>query len=143
MRHNYCDHYNRYRKFSIEEVRSLWENARHEIETKSGRTRCTFDKIEIADGITVKMESQRYQVFFEHGTDCVKCGLKGAYFWLEQCKGNPGSAWHFNLYGVRDDGTEILMTKDHIVPKSKGGKNHLSNYQPMCARCNATKGNNR
>ena len=49
--------------------------------------------------------------------------------------------YHFNLYAINDSGDEVLMTKDHIIPKSKGGKNHLSNYQPMCCYCNCKKDN--
>lgn len=33
------------------------------------------------------------------------------------------------------------MTKDHIIPKSKGGADDISNYQTMCERCNEAKGN--
>lgn len=51
-------------------------------------------------------------------------------------------SYHLNLYAVDENGKEILMTKDHIIPKSKGGKDHISNYQTMCVRCNMTKGNN-
>lgn len=29
---------------------------------------------------------------------------------------------------------------DHIVPKSSGGPDHISNYVPSCAKCNYTKG---
>jgi 5-methylcytosine-specific restriction endonuclease McrA len=32
-----------------------------------------------------------------------------------------------------------MMTKDHIMPKSKGGKNHFDNYEPMCSDCNTEK----
>lgn len=134
-------HYNRYRRFSIEEVRNLWEGARRKKVLANGKKINVYDRIQIADGVTVKMGSQRYSLFFNHGTDCVKCGLKGAYFWLEQDKSQSGTAWHFNLYGVLDDGTEVLMTKDHIIPKSKGGKNHINNYQTMCERCNSKKSN--
>ena len=33
------------------------------------------------------------------------------------------------------------MHVDHVVPSSKGGIDHLSNYQPLCTRCNTSKGN--
>ena len=33
------------------------------------------------------------------------------------------------------------MTKDHIIPKSKGGKDILDNFQTMCFECNTKKGN--
>lgn len=46
---------------------------------------------------------------------------------------------HFNLYAEKD-GESRLMTKDHIIPKSKGGKNHLDNLQTMCDHCNSKKG---
>lgn len=38
------------------------------------------------------------------------------------------------------NGELILFTKDHRIPKSKGGKNNLSNYQTACERCNILKG---
>ena len=31
------------------------------------------------------------------------------------------------------------MHVDHAVPSSKGGVDHLSNYQPLCTRCNTSK----
>jgi len=33
------------------------------------------------------------------------------------------------------------MHVGHVVPSSKGGIDHLSNYQPLCTRCNTSKGN--
>jgi hypothetical protein len=33
------------------------------------------------------------------------------------------------------------MHIDHVVPSSKGGADHLSNYQPLCTSCNTSKGN--
>jgi hypothetical protein len=45
---------------------------------------------------------------------------------------------HFNLYGIRDR-EPIILTKDHIIPRAKGGTNLLDNLQPMCYDCNQTK----
>lgn len=91
------------------------------------------------DGNMVWMHSDRYKCFKLSGIKCVKCGLEGKYFCLERNHGSNRS--HFNLYAVANDGKEILMTKDHIIPKSLGGKDAISNYQTMCALCNVAKGN--
>lgn len=32
------------------------------------------------------------------------------------------------------------VEKDHIIPLYQGGSNHIRNIQPMCAKCNAGKG---
>lgn len=89
----------------------------------------------------VKMNSQRLQTFTLSGLKCVHCGLEATEFRLQRDKGTTVNP-HLNLWGSRD-GEDILFTKDHIVPKSKGGKNHLSNYQTMCETCNNEKGNSR
>ncbi len=90
-------------------------------------------------GVKVKITSERYRLFKESRV-CVKCGIEGKFLavekFLEEIKN-----YHINMYGISEDGQEVLMTKDHIIPKSKGGKNHHSNYQTMCTKCNINKGN--
>lgn len=85
----------------------------------------------------VKMTSQRL-VLFRDNPCCAACGIQGTKFRLER----QGAAVqpHFNLY-ADDAGTPVLMTKDHIKPKSKGGEDAQSNFQTMCSVCNCLKSN--
>lgn len=90
-------------------------------------------------GVRVKTTSQRYAVFKKSVT-CCKCGIEGQFLAVEKnIPDDISMNYHFNLYAVDDDGNEVLMTKDHIYPKAKGGKNMLSNYQTMCQKCNIKK----
>lgn len=85
----------------------------------------------------VRMNSDRYQVFKDNNR-CVACGLTGTKMVLDM---NPGdNSPHFNLY-AEEDGRLILMTKDHILAKSKGGPDSIENYVTCCAICNNLKGN--
>ena len=86
-------------------------------------------------GDLVKMTSQRYKLF-NKSTICVTCGCEGTFFVKEKHRNDE--LYHLNLYAIVD-GFAVLMTKDHIIPKSKGGKNHLTNYQTMCQPCNQEK----
>jgi len=91
------------------------------------------------DGDLVKVTSDRLFIFKQDHC-CCNCGIAGVFFVKEKHSSGDVS-FHLNLYAVSEDGEEILMTKDHIVPRSLGGKNHLNNYQTMCVRCNLEKGN--
>jgi hypothetical protein len=93
------------------------------------------------DSHQVKMDSLRYQLFKTKGTTCVSCKLEAQYFALEAFKSDAQKeipVVHFNLYAIQN-GKEILFTKDHIHPKSKGGKDVLENMQTMCEHCNCKK----
>lgn len=92
------------------------------------------------DGDLIKPNSQRYQTFFTKGCNCVVCGIKGSFFAKERIFGS-NEVYHLNLYAIDTNGNEVLMTKDHIIPKSKGGRNTIDNYQTMCCKCNFEKGN--
>jgi len=76
---------------------------------------------------------RRLKVFHHKGCVCVKCGIEGVH--LVKAMSRSGAV-HVDLYTADFK----LMTIDHIIPKSKGGLNHISNLDPMCSRCNEKKG---
>ena len=98
----YAKSYHRHGKYSIEYVKNLWESSKTVYESTG-----EWPIIDVGNGICVTMDSDRYSNFFINGTDCVSCGLKGEYFWLEtfNVKKSKNGAyyknkWHFNLYGI-------------------------------------------
>jgi len=76
----------------------------------------------------------RLIVFASIGCKCVNCDRVGTRLIIGRAK-NDGL--HVDVY--TDD--LIMMTVDHIVPRSRGGADHINNYQPMCEPCNSSKGN--
>ena len=89
------------------------------------------------DGYDVYTRSLRYMTFYQKGCKCCVCGKEGTHFTLDPSGDGSDTRRHFNLRA--DDGT--LMTRDHIIPKSRGGREHISNMQTMCVDCNRAKGN--
>jgi len=93
-------------------------------------------------GQPVKMWSLRYQTF-KQSMVCCQCGVEGIFFALERHSsavkyGNV--RYHLNLYAIDDEGDEVLMTKDHIVPRAHGGADAVENMQTMCKPCNEKRG---
>lgn len=88
----------------------------------------------IVDGFHVHSISLRYMTFYQKGLTCVCCGKQGTHFKL--CGDPDTDRRHFNLFS--EDGT--LITKDHIIPKSRGGQDRVDNMQTMCVDCNLKKG---
>jgi 5-methylcytosine-specific restriction endonuclease McrA len=93
------------------------------------------------DDDRIKIDSQRMLMFAAKGWTCCECGLKGAYF-AKECylTTQYKKHWTLYLYAINDKGEEVLMTRDHIRPRSRRGRNKLKNYAPMCTTCNNRKG---
>jgi 5-methylcytosine-specific restriction endonuclease McrA len=90
--------------------------------------------------IRISQFSWRY-LTFEKSLVCCGCGLVGTIMALEKdYKNITSNTYHFNLY-AESNGKQIQMTKDHIIPVSKGGIDHIDNFQTMCGPCNSRKGN--
>ncbi|RTK96338.1 MAG: HNH endonuclease [Neisseriaceae bacterium] len=85
---------------------------------------------------SVRLKAQKYRVFKEN-LQCVVCGLKASKVFLEI---HPPDSPTLSFYGVHNKEL-VLFTKDHIHPKSHGGKDIFSNYQTMCSTCNSIKSN--
>ena len=117
---------------TIEEVYNAVKDVLFEPEDKKAMVVINGDKI--------KGNSQRLQTFFTKCLKCACCGIEGKYFGKE--KDFNAARYHLNLYALDESGNEVLMTKDHIVPRSKGGASELYNYQTMCVKCNIAKGSN-
>jgi hypothetical protein len=91
----------------------------------------------------VNFGSLRLQVFAMawtvDGLRCAACSTRADRFYKEFSSEQDGSP-HLNLYGTDADGREVLFTKDHRMPKSWGGSEHLTNFRTMCKACNTAKG---
>jgi 5-methylcytosine-specific restriction endonuclease McrA len=70
---------------------------------------------ELAEQRIKVMPAIRWQVFQRDNWKCVSCGRSAA--------------------------NDVILHVDHIVPRSKGGKDELDNYQTLCHICNIGKSN--
>ena len=79
-------------------------------------------------------DHRRLQVFYLKGVICPVCNIKADI--LTKSVDRKG-AIHIDVC------TKELypFTIDHIIPKSKGGTDHIDNLRPMCCLCNWEKGN--
>ena len=93
-----------------------------------------FLRINKKIGSKIKHRIRKKIRFFLNRRDCVFCGAKGKYFAIH---GN-GKRVKFNFLAKKNEQL-VVMTIDHIIPLSKGGKNVLENMQPMCYNCNQKK----
>lgn len=81
---------------------------------------------------------------FKRNPKCVGCRLHGQ-IWILESHGSLHESRearpHLNLYALTRNDSLVLMTRDHIYPRSAGGSDGLTNLQTMCSNCNQKKGN--
>lgn len=79
---------------------------------------------------------KRLRVFYLKGWECKICGITANKI-VQHTDINGGN--HIDLYHISEERT-VLLTVDHILPRSRGGTGHLTNLQPLCCKCNGNKG---
>jgi len=131
-------HYTRFGVFSINDVLDQVE-IEEPIQLKTSIKKNPHHYHEF-NGFQVKVHSKRLMCYKKYGTKCAKCGMEGFFFALERHSKNAGERPHMNLYAIDKNGYECMITLDHIIPKSKGGKDESDNFQPLCCHCNFRKG---
>ena len=90
-------------------------------------------------GYSIKVSGSRMECL-KRSPVCVNCNRVGK-VWLLQVRGSMSfDKPHFNLYSLRAGKPERMMTRDHIIPSSKGGTGCMDNLQTMCDVCYNQKG---
>jgi len=106
-------------------------------------------------GYILRIARARLLTFVKHGYSCQACHRTADHYiaecfidiptfqkWYWDPVGELPPIASLNLYGtdIKTSKT-FLMTSDHIIPRSLGGSNKLSNRIPLCKECNVKKGN--
>ncbi len=77
---------------------------------------------------------EKLRLFILRGMACECCGQPGVHFVALQCYGKNGGI-RLALY------TEnwVELTSDHVIAKSAGGGDGITNRQILCRACNSIK----
>ena len=111
-----------------------YKNKIIKVPSRIGHNYIPIEILSIEELCTKYSKHKRLKVFSHKGLNCVNCSREGKY--LISGKDINGYI-HVDLY-TKDF---ILMTIDHIKPKSKGGSYNIENLNPMCTHCNSRKSN--
>jgi hypothetical protein len=71
---------------------------------------------------------------------CCRCGCFGDVVVDYRHKNERAGARHVDVFAVMNSNIR-LFTKDHILPRSVGGTDHITNMRLMCHTCNNSRGN--
>lgn len=71
---------------------------------------------------------------------CWECGVEADRFILKHHPNDMKKPPVLELY-AHDGKTLLMMTRDHIIPKSVGGLDLVENLRPGCERCNGRRKN--
>ena len=91
-------------------------------------------------GVRAKGIGWKMRIYLTKGVKCAFCGREGKFVAIESEKNSTTPKFRFHVYSVDEDGTETMITIDHIIPRAKGGKDRVENAQPLCYDCNSKKG---
>lgn len=72
---------------------------------------------------------------------CWECGIDGNCFVLNRGKNDEVRHPVLDLFSSTENGRYILMTRDHIIPRSLGGGDSVQNLRVGCTICNGARGN--
>lgn len=120
------------------------ESTRNKISSKIEKLIYKQSKIDYKLNNESETRAKRILVFVKNKS-CVSCGAEAKFVAFEEnlkTDNSPNNPKYIlNIYAVTKEGHQVMLTQDHIIPRSIGGKSGLYNLQTMCERCNLQKGN--
>lgn len=72
---------------------------------------------------------------------CHFCGCQADRWIAEKGRRDKQGSPVLNLFAVGRGGAVVLMTRDHIIPRSLGGVDAVANLRPACGPCNEGRSN--
>jgi 5-methylcytosine-specific restriction endonuclease McrA len=88
------------------------------------------------NGERVRREQKRMRVLKSCELKCSICGAVGTHFLIVKHRNDKKMPWSINAYAG-----DIMLTWDHIIPKSLMGSDDPANARIACEYCNSRRGN--